>query len=249
MSSLPSRRFVGLAVLDLCASAGIGVLRFTGGISPESFGVFVNLHLILLISGALFLLVRRRAGRGFIALALGLLLGDLGFAYAELSGQHHGTVALAAEVWWIPVRLGILLQVLSWARGGQGQPTQQLRRGVAAAAALIPASLLFGVLPLMDAGNPLSALVVGCTTVPLVAIAWAWPTLRCDTAARPCWATLGFATYLSTELIRYSLEASGVGDWLVLFEVGYFAAYLGLIAAALALERGPTQATEPGPRP
>jgi hypothetical protein len=103
---------------------------------------------------------------------------------------------------------------------------------------LIPASLLLAVLPLMDAGNPLSALVAGLTVLPLVAIAWAWPTLRCGTAARPCWAVLGFATYLSTELVRYSTEATGVGDWFPLFEVGYFAAYLGLIAAALGSRGG-----------
>jgi hypothetical protein len=249
LNALQQRLFVRLALLDLCASAGIGLLRFTGRIAPEPFGAFVNLHLILLMSIAVVVLVRRGAPRGFVALTLGLLLGDLGFAYAEFSGHHHGVAALAAEVLWVPLRIGILVQVMAWARPGTVRPTQQLRRGVAAAGLLIPAILYFAVLPLMEAGNPLSALVAGLTVLPLVAIAWAWPTLRCGTAARPCWAALGFATYLSTELVRYSLEASGVGDWLVLFEVGYFAAYLGLIAAALALSGEPTQANQPGSRP
>ena len=243
MSRRAWRLFSAFAAVDLIGSGLVGVLRFRGVIEAAPFGVFVNLQLLLLMSSAVIVLWRSGGNRPLLALTIGLLLGDLGFAYAEWSGQHHGLVAQSAEGLWLPLRLGILLLALSWARIGRRQAGRQRLLTGAAATILVPLALSAAG-ALIDAGNPLSAVVAALTAPALLAIAWAWPTLGPTTPPRVRWALVGFGLYLSTELVRYGLEAQGIGDRLVLFEVGYFAAYLAILAAALAPERTPRTSDE-----
>jgi len=234
-----------LAGLDLTCSAGISLLRYRGAIAPESFSAFVNLHLLFLVSLAIVMLLRAGAERSFLVLVAGLLLGEIGFAYAEFTGLHQGRVALAAEYLWVLVRIGILLQSLAWARAGTAEPAQQRRWGLAASIVVVPAGLAGAVLPLTDAGNPLSALVAALAILALIAIAWAWPALSSTLNEAQRWALAGLGVYLATELLRYGLEGFGAGNlhilegfgadtWLALFEVGYFAGYLALIRSAMA---------------
>jgi len=237
------RVFAAFGATDLLASGLVGVLRYRGEIEAAPFGVFVNLHLIVLMGAAVGVLLRTGGNRPLLALAIGLLLGDLGFAYAEWSGQHHGAVAQSAESLWVPLRLGILLLALAWARRGQAQAGRQHLLTLAAAIILVPLALN-AAQPLFEAGNPLSALVATLTAPALLAIVWAWPTLGPMKAQRPKWALVGFGLYLATELLRYVLEAAGVGDRLVLFEVGYFAAYLAILAAAFSPRWSPRNPTE-----
>jgi hypothetical protein len=243
MSRPAWRLFAAFAAADIITGGLVGVLRFRGAIEAAPFGAFVNLHLIVLMSAAVLVLLRTDSNRPLLGLTICLLLGDVGFAYAEWSGQHHGLVAKSAEVLWVPLRLGILLLALSWARLGQAQPARQRLLTGAAAIVLVPL-VLNATLPLFAAGNTLSAAVAALTAPALLAIVWAWPTLGPTKPMRPKWALVGLGLYLATEFLRYGLEAAGVGDRLALFEVGYFAAYLAILAAAFSPEWNPRNTTE-----
>jgi hypothetical protein len=175
------RLLAGLALVDLIASSSVGFLRFKGDIEAGPFGVFVNVHLILLASLALVLLLRAGAGRGLLGLIAALLLGDLGFAYAEFSGQHHGTIATAAEILWAPVRIAIGLLALQWGRSETEAPERQQRWALVMALGVLPSGLILAVIPLLDAGNLLSALVAALGIPALIAISWAWPALPAQT--------------------------------------------------------------------